>query len=122
MNYIMIHRLRKPAILLLVGVIALLVQLDVLDHFWKWFVPLLLIMLGVFMLAERAALATGEVDGYPQGPYPVQPYPAPIAGAGPASSLGSNLEGAPQAPTAGNSASAQAFGQDTVKEPEGGQS
>jgi hypothetical protein len=74
-RYIMIRRLRFPAILLLIGVIALLHQTGVVDHFWHWFLPLLLILLGVLMLAERAVLATD--GGYP-GPYPGQPGPGAI--------------------------------------------
>ena len=70
-RYIMIRRLRGPAFLLLVGVLALLNQFDILSWGIVW--PLLLILLGVLMLAERAALAA-EVE-YPQGPYPGQPYP-----------------------------------------------
>jgi len=116
-NYMMIRRLRKPAIVLLIGVIALLAQLNVVDHFWEWFVPLLLIMLGVFMLSERAALAAG--GDYPQGQYAGgPPYAGPTAGVGQTSNLGANLENAPQAE---NSASTQAFAQDPGKEPEGGQ-
>jgi hypothetical protein len=72
-RYIMIRRLRFPAILLLIGVIALLHQTGVVDHFWHWFFPLLLILLGVLMLAERAVLASE--GGYPQGLYPGQPGP-----------------------------------------------
>ena len=75
-RYIMIRRLRWPAILVLVGVVALLHQLGV-GHFFHLFIPLLLILLGVLMLAERAVLA---VDGYP--PYPGQYADAPYAGAG----------------------------------------
>jgi hypothetical protein len=60
-HYIMIRRLRMPAILLLIGGVWLLHQTGVLDHPWHWFWPLLLILLGVLMLAERAALAA--VDG-----------------------------------------------------------
>jgi hypothetical protein len=117
-HYIMIRRLRGPAFLLLVGALALLNQADILSWGKSW--PFFLILAGVLSLAERAALATG--GGYPQGPYPGQPFTSPIVGSGPASNLGSNLEGAPQAPTASGSASAQAFEQDTVKEPEGRQS
>ena len=76
-RYIMIHRLRGPAVLLLFGVVALLGQIGVVDNwFWHWFVPLLLILLGVFMLAERAALAVE--GGYP--PYPGAPDPRTATG------------------------------------------
>ncbi len=68
-RYILIRRLRGPAILLLLGILALLDETGVIDHFWSLFWPLLLIMIGVMLLAERAAL---EVDGY--GPYPCAPY------------------------------------------------
>jgi hypothetical protein len=91
-RYIFIRRLRGPAILLLIGGVELLHQLGVLSHAWGWIWPLGLIMLGVFWLAERAALH-GE-EGYPMGPYPYQapyqppyqaPYPsAPYPGAAPA--------------------------------------
>ena len=56
-RYILIRRLRWPAILLLIGVLALLHQAGVIAHFWRLFWPLLLIMLGLLLLAERAALA-----------------------------------------------------------------
>ncbi|MGP8268799.1 MAG: LiaI-LiaF-like domain-containing protein [Terracidiphilus sp.] len=62
-RYVMIRRLRGPAILLLIGVLALLHQMGVVSHFWRLFWPLLFIMIGVIMLAERAALATD--GGYP---------------------------------------------------------
>ncbi len=68
-RYILIRRLRWPAILLLIGVLALLHQAGVIPHFWRLFWPLLLIMLGVLLLAERAALAA---EGYP--PYPGAPW------------------------------------------------
>ncbi len=74
-RYILIRRLRGPAILLLLGILALLDEAGVIDHFWNLFWPLLLIMIGVMLLAERAALA---IDGY--GPYPCAPYGS---GAGP---------------------------------------
>ncbi|HZP05666.1 MAG TPA: DUF5668 domain-containing protein [Terracidiphilus sp.] len=75
-RYILIRRLRGPAILLLIGVLALLDQAGVINHFWHLFWPLLFIMIGVLLLAERAALA-GE-DLSPSGP----PYPgAPYSGA-----------------------------------------
>jgi hypothetical protein len=77
-RYMMIRRLRGPAFLLMAGVIALLHQLGVIDHFWHFFWPLLLILLGVFMLAERAALASE--GGYPPVPYPGAPYPGADGG------------------------------------------
>jgi hypothetical protein len=90
-RYILIRRLRGPAFLLLLGIIALLHQTGVVNHFWHLFWPLALILWGVLLLAERAAL---EVDGYPQmspdvpyaggapgGSYPGAPYgPGPNPG------------------------------------------
>jgi len=61
-RYIMIHRLRGPAILLLIGVLALLHQMGAIPHFWRLFWPLLLILIGGLLLAERAALSS---EGYP---------------------------------------------------------
>jgi len=107
-RYIMIRRLRFPAILLLIGGIALLHQTGVVDHFWHWFWPLLLILLGVIMLAERAALAAD--GGYPLGPYPGQPYPGSISGATP-----------PPTPVE-SSANVSDHSQESGKNPEGGQS
>ena len=72
-RYILIRRLRGPACLLLVGVIALLNQADVLSWGHAW--PLFLILAGVLLLAERAALAT---EGYP--PYPGSTYPGQYPG------------------------------------------
>jgi len=88
-RYILIRRLRGPAFLLLVGVIALLNQADILSWGHAW--PLFLILGGVLLLAERAALATEGYPPYPgtypgtyQGQYPGAPYaptgePAPPA-------------------------------------------
>ena len=79
-RYIMIHRLRGPAILLLIGVLALLHQSGILAHFWRLFWPLLLILIGLLLLAERAALAE---EGYPM--FPGMPYQGMgNPGAGPA--------------------------------------
>jgi hypothetical protein len=72
-RYMMINRLRWPVFLLMVGGIALFHQMGIVDSFWHLFWPLLLIMFGVFMLAERAALAAEP--GYPPPPYPGAPYP-----------------------------------------------
>jgi len=111
-HYIMIRRLRGPAILLLIGGVALLDQTGVIHHFWGWFVPLLLIMLGVFMLAERAAIAAE--GGYPLWPYPGQPYP----GAYPGTTAGNATQPSP----AENSASVSASSQEFQKNSQGGKS
>lgn len=67
-RYMLIHRLTGPAILLLLGVVALLAEMHVV-HFFGVFVPLLLILLGVLKLMERVALADYEYPGNgPQGP------------------------------------------------------
>lgn len=78
----MIHRLTGPAILLLLGVVALLHQAHVVR--FSIFVPLLLILIGVIKLAQRAMYASDpNVAGGPYygGPYPPQGYPgAPYQG------------------------------------------
>jgi hypothetical protein len=79
-HYIMIRRLRWPAILLLVGVVELLHQTGVISHFWHMFWPLLLILIGVLLLAERAALASEEEEFYPGQPYPGAVNPAAATG------------------------------------------
>ena len=81
-RYIMIRRLRGPLFLMLAGVVALFHQMGLIDHFWHVFIPLLLIGWGVFMLAERAALAAE--GGYPPlSPYPGAPYPGSYTGGQP---------------------------------------
>jgi hypothetical protein len=80
-RYILIHRLRLPAILLLIGILALLHTMGVIPHFWHLFWPLLLILVGVIMLAERAALAA-------EGGYPLFPGGAPQDAPDPRSSTG----------------------------------
>lgn len=85
-RYILIRRLRAPAFLLLIGVLALLHQSGVIDHFWHLFWPLALILAGVILLAERAALAVDSGNApYPGSPYPGGPWPgAPDPAAAPA--------------------------------------
>jgi hypothetical protein len=89
-RYIFIHRLTGPAILVLLGLVALLSQAHLAS--FKIFLPLLLILLGVLKLAERAALAQeSNIDPYGNpysaggnygqyNPYgtgaPQQPYPS----------------------------------------------
>jgi hypothetical protein len=77
----MIRRLRGPAFLLLIGILALLDQADILSWSKSW--PLFLILAGVLALAERAVLAAG--GDYPRGTYPGQPYPGSNPGSNSAS-------------------------------------
>jgi hypothetical protein len=78
-RYVMIRRLRGPAFLLLVGILALLNQADILSWGKSW--PFFLILAGMLVLAERAALASvGDCPPYPGAPQsgapqPGQPYP-----------------------------------------------
>jgi|SRR5579863_8686035 len=66
-RYILIRRLRGPAVLLLIGVMALLSQADILGWGQSW--PLILILLGLLLLAERAALATADYPPPTAGPW-----------------------------------------------------
>ncbi len=85
-RYILIRRLRGPAFLLLIGIVALLHQSGLVYHMWRLFWPLALILWGLLLLAERAAL---ELEGYPP-PYADTSYPGgpyaqpPVAGVPPA--------------------------------------
>jgi hypothetical protein len=69
-RYVMIRRLRGPAFLLLIGVLALLNQADILSWGKSW--PFFLILAGLLALAESAALAS-------ERSYPPTPYPGPAA-------------------------------------------
>jgi hypothetical protein len=95
-RYVMIRRLRGPAFVILVGVIALLAQFNILGWDKSW--PLYLILWGALMLAERAALAAEQ--GYPPPPYAAgsyqNSYPRQYTGSNPASN-----PGACQAPNPG---------------------
>jgi hypothetical protein len=77
-RYILVRRLMGPSILLLLGIVALLSQAHIV-HFYLFF-PLLLILIGVLKLVERAVL-TAE-GGYPS-PQPWGPYPGPPQSTGP---------------------------------------
>ena len=102
-RYMIICRLRWPALLLLTGIIALLDQANVLSWGHAW--PLYLILLGILALAERAALASQPPPvydaaysypaGYPAGPagYAAQPgpYGAPAAGPAPATAPSTSI-------------------------------
>ena len=86
-RYILIRRLRGPAFLLLVGVIALLNQTDILSWGHAW--PLFLILAGALLLAERAALAGEDYSPYPHpcgGVIPPDPQPQPGTVANPGAS------------------------------------
>jgi hypothetical protein len=93
-RYILIRRLRGPAFLLLVGMNALLAQSHILGWGESW--PFYLILAGVLMLAERAALAA---EGYPA--YPDAPYSG-------VNDQGSSYHGAPQPPAAQSTQAASA--------------
>ena len=118
-RYIMIRRLRGPAFLLLVGVLALLSQAGILGWGQSW--PFFLILAGVLVLAERAALAAE--GGYPQGPYPGQPYPGSNPGGAlyPDASAPSPVTGIPAYPGQ-PAAYISPNQQNSGKDPEGGQS
>ncbi len=103
-RYILIRRLKGPAILLLIGTLALLHQADLAS--WKLFLPLLLILIGGLKLAERAALAAADDEPLYPGAYPGAPYPY----------------GAAQAPAPPGAAIVPSSTQDTGKGPLGGQS
>jgi hypothetical protein len=75
-RYILIRRLRGPAFLLLVGLNALLAQAHILGWGESW--PFYLILWGLLMLAERAALAAEGYPTYPGSSYPGAPYAPPM--------------------------------------------
>jgi hypothetical protein len=66
-RWLLIRRARGPAFLILVGITALLNQWGILSFGRSW--PLYLILAGLLLLAERAAMA-----GTPPPPFPVPPY------------------------------------------------
>lgn len=131
-RYMLIRRLRGPAFLLLIGIIALLAQENYLSWGHSW--PLFLILAGVLLLAERAALAA---EGYPPPPqYGNPPVPGGIPYQGSpypgAPYQGSPYQGAPYpgAPVSGNPTAAPQPGTSIVpahsdefdRDPNGGQS
>lgn len=105
-RYILIRRLTGPSILLLLGIIALLHEADLVS--WNLFIPLLLILIGVLKLAQRAALAAAgdEPPYYPGGysggysgapnPYTGGVNPAGASGQGPGQQSGAIVPAPPQ--------------------------
>jgi hypothetical protein len=78
-QYLFLHRIQGPAMLLTFGVAALLDQWHILSFGRSW--PLYLIVLGVLKLAQRAALANAEPPPYPAGYPGYQPAgAAPVQG------------------------------------------
>lgn len=77
-QWLLIRRLRGPAFLLLVGVLAMLQEWTDFGFGRSW--PLFLILAGVLALAERAALAQATFDNYdPITGQPIAPAPPPYA-------------------------------------------
>jgi hypothetical protein len=62
-QYLFLHRIQGPAMLLTFGFCALLNEWHVLSFGKSW--PLYLIVLGLLKLAQRAALANAEPPAYP---------------------------------------------------------
>jgi hypothetical protein len=123
-RYILIRRLRVPAFLLLIGVLALLHTFGLLDHFWRLFWPLAFILAGSILLAERFAL---NAEGFPQMPYPGSPYSgAPYSGAPYPGAPVTGVSPYPAQPdpqqTEQSTAIVPAVSHDLDKSPDGGQS
>ena len=68
--YLLIHRIKGPAMLLVFGITALLNEWDIISFGKSW--PLYLIVLGVLQLAERAAWSQWQQQQYAQGQYAAQ--------------------------------------------------
>ena len=112
-RYIMIRRLRGPAILLLIGFLALLHQMGAIPHFWRLLWPLLFILVGLLLLAERAALAS---EGYPMFPW------TPWHDAGQGMNQGAPSQGAANAAAATGTAIVPTQWEELKNDREGGQS
>jgi hypothetical protein len=93
-QWILIRRLRGPAFVLLVGILAMLQEWTDFGFSRSW--PLFLILAGLLALAERAALSQAALDNYdPITGQPRTPEGAPF---GPeATSTGTGI--APANPT-----------------------
>jgi hypothetical protein len=96
-RWLLIRRLRWPAVLLLFGVTALLHEWRILSFGQSW--PLYLVLFGVLALAERAAFEAPDPSHTPQYPpyaggYPPQ-QPPPSGWQTPPSSPGTGIVPAP---------------------------
>jgi hypothetical protein len=121
-RHMLIHRLWGPAFLLLVGVNALLAQQGILGWGQSW--PLYLILAGLLMLAERAALAS---EGYPQNPWPgpganQPPNPGTSPANNPAASSDAPAQGGGMRVTPTSSTAIPSPWEELEKKKEGGQS
>ncbi|HEY0760665.1 MAG TPA: DUF5668 domain-containing protein [Acidisarcina sp.] len=73
-HWIQIRRLRGPAFLVLIGIMAMMSEWHILSFHRSW--PLLLILAGVLSLAERAAIGRINPDQvYSASPAAYPPYP-----------------------------------------------
>jgi hypothetical protein len=117
-RYILIRRLRGPAVLLLIGVLALMDESGVIHRVWGWFWPLLMILMGTLLLAERAAMANEEDfppapypgGGYPGTGYSGAPYQAPYGGVNPNAQPGAAQPGTAIVPSGPNDFSSSGNG------------
>ena len=75
-QWLLIRRLRGPAFLLLLGIMAMLHEWTDFGFSRSW--PLFLILAGLLALAERAALSQADMDGI--DPYTGQPRPTGAPG------------------------------------------
>jgi len=66
-RYVFLHRIKGPVMILVFGITALLDQWGVLNFGQSW--PLYLIVLGVLMLAERAAWMQAQSEMPPPAGY-----------------------------------------------------
>jgi hypothetical protein len=94
--YLLIHRIKWPAMLLVFGVTALLDEWNLISYGKSW--PLYLIVLGVLQLAERAAWSQWQQQQYAQGQYAAQGPPAGVGPAGNTPPASSSLVVSPPQP------------------------
>ena len=96
-QWLLIRRLRGPAFILLVGIMALLDQWHIIGFGRSW--PLLLILAGLLALAERAALSQADLQNYAQQPGVHAAQPGSTTYGPPTAASQAAPNGAPAAPT-----------------------